>query len=168
VTRSPARDHPSDTATLERAHGLANDAVRSVALQRRRLRSTEPEDDEFVMRWWADAQMLIVMLRRLRRAAELAAKVPSARTRMARALDQFDHALPSLRKMRDVGEHIDEYALDEGKDRAISRRSLQVGQWDGTSLCWLGQSLNVDVAMQAAEDLYVSVRDAMRAAGLMG
>jgi hypothetical protein len=51
----------------------------TVALQRRRIRSKEPEDDVFVMRWWADLQFYIVALRRLRRAAELASRVPSAK-----------------------------------------------------------------------------------------
>src|SRR5215208_3762906 len=69
---------PSDEATIARAASLANEAVSAIALQCRRLRSTEPEDAEFAMRWWADAQLLVVMLRRLRRIAELAMKVPRA------------------------------------------------------------------------------------------
>jgi hypothetical protein len=50
----------------------------TVALQRRRTRSNEPEDEGFVMRWWADLHFFIVALRRLRRAAELASRVQLA------------------------------------------------------------------------------------------
>lgn len=64
---------------LERARSLANEATFTVALQRRRVRSKEPEDDAFVVRWWADRQLFIVALRRLRRAAEFATCATSAK-----------------------------------------------------------------------------------------
>lgn len=155
-------DKPSDDAIVERILSLANEAVFTVALQRRRLRSGEPEDDEFVMRWWADAQFLIVMLRRLRRTAELGERVPAVQARVQSALREFDHVLPSLRTMRNVGEHVDAYALDKGKNNEISRRELQVGRWDGMTFYWLGSELNVDYAMTAAEDLLIALRSALR------
>src|SRR5579859_2833960 len=55
---------PSDAAILERAKSLSNEACFTVSLQHRRLRTTEPEDQVFVFRWWADLQFLIVALRR--------------------------------------------------------------------------------------------------------
>jgi hypothetical protein len=58
----------------ERAHSLASEAVRMVALQRRRLRSEEQGDQEFVFRRWADFQFLVISLHRLRLAGLLAAK----------------------------------------------------------------------------------------------
>ena len=70
---------PSDAAIMERARSLANEAMFTLALQRRRIRSNGPEDDIFVMRWWADLQFLIVALRRLRRTAELAGRVTIAK-----------------------------------------------------------------------------------------
>jgi hypothetical protein len=156
---------PSDEATITRAASLANEAVFAIALQCRRLRSTEPEDAEFVMRWWADAQFLVVMLRRLRRTAELAMKVPRAREEVEQALSEFDRSVPAVRKMRDVGEHIDEYALDQGRNKSVSRRALQVGSWDGTTLTWLGDSLTADEALASAEALVAAIR---RARGLVG
>jgi hypothetical protein len=151
---------PSDEATITRAASLANEAVFAIALQCRRLRSTEPEDAEFVMRWWADAQFLVVMLRRLRRTAELAMNVPRARGEVEQALSEFDRNVPAVRKMRDVGEHIDEYALDQGRNKSVSRRALQVGSWDGTTLSWLGDSLNADQALGSAEALVAAIRRA--------
>lgn len=43
----------SDIAALECARSLANEAMFTVSLQRRRIRSDDPED-VFVMRRWAD------------------------------------------------------------------------------------------------------------------
>ena len=148
---------PSDEATITRAASLANEAVFAVALQCRRLRSSEPEDALFVMRWWADVQLLVVMLRRLRRTAELAIKVPRAQSDIQQALSEFDRRLPALRTMRNVGEHIDAYALDRGRNASISRRGLQVGSWDGTTLSWLGNSLNADEALASAEALTTAI-----------
>src|SRR5271167_2115064 len=67
----------------ERAHSLAYDAVRAVALQCRRLHRRGPEDDTFVFRWWADLQFFIVVLRRLRRAAQVAAEATTVETTIA-------------------------------------------------------------------------------------
>jgi hypothetical protein len=155
---------PSKAATLERARSLANEAMFTVALQRRRIRSEEPEDGVFVMRWWADLQFLIVALRRLRRAAELASRSQAAKDSMTSALRAFDDALPQLTVMRNVGEHIDDYALDNPKRRHkdVSRQALQVGTWDGTTYQWLGESLNVDIAHDAARTLFVAVSSAAK------
>lgn len=153
---------PSDAATLERAHSFADEYVRTVALQRRRLRSTEPEDEDFLFRWWADVQFLLVALRQLLRAARLAATVLTYSQPLNQAIDDYLAAVPALRRMRDVETHFDEYALDQGKRwRDVGRRSLQVGSWDGTTFQWLGVSLDVDEAMAAADALYGAVRDAL-------
>ncbi|MBK3816463.1 MULTISPECIES: hypothetical protein [Paraburkholderia] len=89
----------------------------TVALQHRRLQTTEPEDAAFVFRWWSDLQFLVVALRRLRRAAAIGVRVPSVSERTKCAIDSFDRLLPDLAKMRNIGEHVDEYAVDAPKRR---------------------------------------------------
>jgi hypothetical protein len=145
---------------------VANEAVFTIGLQRRRLRSAEPEDADFIFPWWADLQFLIVALRRLRRAAQLASQVPTAAAALSDALNAFDHALPRLAVMRNVGEHIDDYALDHPKrhQKGVDHRQLQVGTWDGTTYCWLGHELNTDAALTAAEKLYRAMKLAFRPA----
>jgi hypothetical protein len=149
---------------LERARSLANEAMFTVSLQCRRIRSKEPEDDVFVMRWWADLQFLIVALRRLRRAAELAIRVEPVKDVLSLALRTFDDALPQLAIMRKVGEHIDDYALDSSKRRHknVGRGLLQVGSWDGDTYHWLGKSLNIDAAHEAAYRLFSAITAAAK------
>lgn len=153
-------DTSSDAATIERAHSLANEAIHMVALQRRRLQSEEPEDETFVFRRWADFQFFIVSLRRLRQAALLAARLKANKATIENAISEFDESLPGLRKMRNVGEHVDEYAVERGRDRSVGRRDLQAGKFDATTLEWLGERLDADGALAAAERLYGAIKDA--------
>lgn len=148
---------PRDAATYERARRLANLAVWTVKVQLRRLQSVEPEDEEFILRKWSDFHFLIVALTRLRRAAELAQRVPSLKSTMQKAIQDFDTALPSRKKMRDVAEHIDEYAVDSGWDRNVSRKSLEVASCDGVIWTWLGYELDANEAMKASEQLFEAV-----------
>jgi hypothetical protein len=122
----------------------------------------EPEDGNFVLRRWADFDFLIVALTRLRQAARLAAKVPQLQASLDTALVQFDEALPNLKKMRDVAEHIDDYALDEGRQKAVARQSLEVStmEADGPTLCWLQARLNARDASQASRALFTAVKEA--------
>lgn len=146
---------------LERALSLANEAMFTVALQVRRLSSSEPEDQVFVFRWWADLQFLVVALRRLQRSVGIALLVPAAAAEVAEALAEFEVALPGLRVMRNVGEHVDAYAVDSPSrhHRFVDRRMLQVGEWDGRTYTWLrdeaAQPIRLDVqeARAAAEAL---------------
>lgn len=154
---------PSHAATYERARRLANVEVWTIALQVRRLRSKEPEDGDFHFRKWADFQFLIVALTRLRRAAVLAGKVPTINRDIQSSIQQFDTALPKLKDMRNIAEHFDAYAMEEGKmsgQDGISRRGLEVGVISDTSFQWFGHTLNSDTAMKAADKLFEAIKRA--------
>ena len=153
---------PTEAATYERARRLANVAMWSIELQCRRLEAVEPEDAEFVLRRWADFDFLIVALTRLRRATRLAAKIPQLQASLGTALVQFDKALPDLKKMRDVAEHVDDYAVDQGRQKAVSRKSLEVStiEADGPTLCWLQARLNARDASQASRVLFAALKEA--------
>ena len=163
MSEQPNKNQPSDAAILERACSFANEAMWAVALQRRRLHSKEPEDDAF-FRIWTDLRFFIVSLRRVRRAAHLAAAVGVVADDILSALRRFDDAVPSLTLMRNVAEHFDDYAVDSPRRRhkAADRRQLQVQSWNGTTFRWLGESLNVDVAHDAAFELYSTLRATLR------
>ena len=157
-------NRPSDAVILERAKSFANEACFTVALQHRRLRTTEPEDTVFLFRWYADLQFLIVALRRIRRAAELATQVPGISPKLIEALDEFDRCLPHLTKMRNVGEHIDDYLLGAGRSKEVARGALQVCEWNGTVFTWLGLTLDIDEALTAAGSLFSALADAVKLA----
>ncbi len=158
------RAAPSDAATVERALRFANIAMFTIALQRRRLRSVEPEDERFPFRWWADFEFLITALRRMRRAAELAAKAPSVRGEIEAAIAAFDNAVPDLLAMRNVAEHIEDYGVDDPRRRLrdVDRGKLEVSTW-GPTVQWLGRELNVDDAHAAASALLRAMRDVAQA-----
>ena len=150
---------PSDAVIFERAKSLCNEACFTVALQHRRLRTAEPEDRVFVFRWNADLQFLIVALRRLRRGVELASIVPDVSAGLKTALEEFDRNLPNLSKMRNVGEHIDDYVMGNQRNRHkdVQRSALQVSTWNGTVFRWLGAELDIDIALTAAESLFMAL-----------
>lgn len=82
------------------------------------------------------------------------------------------HLIATFRtSIRDVAEHIDEYAVDHPKRHAldVSRNQLQVAAWDGTILASgllrdpLTEEMRVldaDVALGAAERIALAVRSA--------
>jgi hypothetical protein len=134
----------------------------SIELQCRRLESVEPEDAEFVLRRWADFDFLVVALTRLRRATGLAAKIPQLQAPLGTALGQFDKALPHLKKMRDVAEHFDDYAVDQGRQKGVARQALEVStvEADGPTLSWLQSRLNPREASQASRALFAALKEA--------
>lgn len=157
---SAAQGIAADAAVADRAFSGANLHIFTIALQCRRLRSTEPEDQEFP-RWWSDLQFLLIELVRLRSEAAVFGK--AAHIDIGSAIHDYDEALSDLREMRNVGEHITDYYDADSKARrhkAVDPRQLQVGSWDGTTYSWLGHEFNIDRARAAAEALF----NAMRAA----
>ncbi len=77
---------PTSKATYERARRLANLSLWTIRLQCRRLQSSEPEDNVFAFRVFADFDFLIVALIRLRRAVKLAANIPEFQEEILAAL----------------------------------------------------------------------------------
>jgi hypothetical protein len=149
---------PTSAATYERARRLANLSLWTISLQYRRLNSIEPEDDKFILRKWSDFLFFIVALTRLRRAANLAAKIPEISPQMRKAIKTFDVAFPNLKTMRDVAEHIDDYACDCGHDASISRYSLEVSSFDGDDWKWLGFEINIKNALDSSVCLFKELK----------
>jgi hypothetical protein len=154
--------NPTPAATYERAKRLANLSLWTIELQCRRIRSSEPEDSVFVFRKWADFDFLIVALTRLRRAAKLAAHIPEIQPALSTALHEFDSALPHLKTLRDVAEHIDDYAVDSGRERSIRRQWLEVSSisMEGPTLKWLRHQLNSEEALRAGQKLFRAIQEA--------
>lgn len=155
---------PTAPAIYERARRLANIAVWSVQLQCRRLQSAEPEDATFVFRKWADFDFLIVALTRLRRAASLAAGIPELQASLLAAIEQINRALPGIKDARDVAEHVDEYAIDQGRKKSVARQSLETStmEEDGPTRHWIGTRTNAREALAASQALFLAITEASR------
>jgi len=154
---------PTSAETYERARRHANMLLWAIDLQCRRLRSSEPEDTAFVFRKFIDFEFLIVSLTRFRRAIKLASNIPEIKLTIISALIEFDSTLPQLKKLRDVAEHIDDYAIDKGRDSSIERKQLEVsclgeGENDVT-LSWLGHEINIGDALRASNNLFDVIKN---------
>lgn len=161
-------DLPSPAVIVERLCTEATTWTNAVALQagridrRHRKRYLEPAEAEALE---VDLHFLLVALVRLRRCvSRLGSRVPELQPLLSGHLTRFDAVAPWLSKLRNVSEHIDEYNLDDGWDKSVSRRQVQNWYMDssagGTLIWgWLGERLDVAAAEQAALALYRAMCD---------
>ena len=79
---------------------------------------------------------------------------------MRSALAVFEKAVPDLRRMRNIGEHADEYALDSDRRhvKSIGSGQIEVCAWNGQTYQWLDRSVNVDDALAASQTLFKAVQ----------
>jgi hypothetical protein len=161
-TNKKTNSQLTNRATFARAFRLSNIAMFAVALQVRRLRSAEPEDSEFLFRKWSDFDFLVVSLTRLRRSVQLGLKHPQAKAVLEQALAEFDSKLPGIKLIRNVAEHIDDYAIERGRTRTVSRLNLESSTLSlrGPTLSWLGAYVNANTALRAAEKLFGEMQSA--------
>ena len=145
-------------ALLERSFSYCNESIKTIMLQCRRLQIIEPEDSTFLFRPWADLRFLILSLDRLEKSVKIARKIPSIASEIDVALKIFHNSLPMLKKLRNVGEHFDAYALDSGNDKNVDRRQLQVGTWNGVTLEWLNEKFNIIDAKNASVELFITIQ----------
>lgn len=155
---------PDASLNADRAVRLASESMRAILMQIRRVQGEEPEDAEWLLRVGMDYQFLVVALWRLRMAASMVRPYAAA---VDDALTSFDQALPDLKRMRDVAQHIDEYAVDGPGRRhkrtdgsRLGRRSLEVEVLGNDRYHWLGGTIEVRQAREAAQRLYSAIRQA--------
>lgn len=145
--------------SYERWTRLANLATFAIDLQCKRLNTVESQDEQFTFRKWYDFEFLLLALIRLRRIAQQVANLSELTALLSPALREFDASLPGLKRMRDVGEHMDEYAVGRGRHREVDMEMLEVSTLDsdGPTLTWLGTSLNANCALRASEELFRAI-----------
>lgn len=165
---SDTLDPPSAAVVVERLRTEATTWSNAVALQagridrRHRKRYLEPAEAEALE---VDLHFFLVALVRLRRCvSRVGSHVSAIEPSLSRHLRSFDEAIPSLAKLRNVSEHIDEYNLDAGRDSSVSRRQVQTWYMDsspsgGLIWGWLGERLDVGAADRGAMTLYRGLCD---------
>lgn len=136
----------------------------AVSLQHDRITRPRPQDADFhpfgVDSFHeADVHFLVISLRRLRTAASTLEHAPEVWDSVRRVVQAFDERLPWLTRLRDVFEHLEDYAVASNL-RKTSRRELQVWSGGENGMQWLGFDVDWKEALLAAKDLYGAVRAA--------
>ena len=132
---------PDWQALLGQALRQAREARWTVELQCRRLKEGAGGEPQRGLRLWADLQMLLIALRRLRRSAELAALAPAATDEIVAAIAAFDRPLPDLWRLGNI-------------EAPFERAPVSVADdWTGPVIEWTGGALNVDDALRCSEAL---------------
>ena len=158
-----ALDPPSEGVIFERLRTEATLWIDAVHLQVARIDRRHAQEDMEPVEITAvevDLHFLLVALVRLQRCVNrVGENVPGLRASLDERSSTFDGEIPSLRKLRNVSEHIDEYNLDAGRDRSVSRRQVQTWAMatnddGGLVWNWLGESLDVHRSQDAAVALY--------------
>lgn len=147
----------------EEARHFANLYTHAADLQIQRMRQLSHE--QFPLSWFVDFEFLLVSLRKLRRSAELAQRIPSVRDEIRIALSEFDSALPWLADLRNASEHFDEHleGKDRGKNLVSSYPSLFSTLLDiDDGVEWLGKQVKFHTCLDAAHRLFDAVRTAHR------
>jgi len=156
-------DPPSAGVIFKRLRTESTIWINAVHLQaarierRHALRDMELEDITAIE---VDLHFLLVALVRLQRCVtRVGANVLGLSASLNQRSSIFEREIPSLRKLRNVSEHIDEYNLDAGRDQSVSRRQVQTWAFDtndggGLVWRWLGEALDVQRSQEAAVALY--------------
>lgn len=148
---------------------MANEAGQAASLQASRIRrfSSDSEADPWQLLY--DYQFLIGALARFDNAVSIAEHVPGVTGRVILIRKEFADKVPGLRKMRNVLEHAEDYAVDAqhfGSNRRgrkeVFRQQLQVGAWTPESFEWLGETLNVKAALDAVWEAYAQLKEVQR------
>ncbi|WP_131993062.1 hypothetical protein [Dokdonella fugitiva] len=158
----------SDSAIVERALSLANDWMWAVSLQHDRIARPRKRDVAFhpfgiALFNEADVHFLTISLRRLRIVVSALEHVPELQGAIRAALEAFDTRLPWVKSIRDVFEHLEDYAIDSNRRKSDRcRRELQVWSATENDVNWLGFDIDWREALLAAENLHGSAMTAIR------
>lgn len=148
-------EEEKEISNYEDARHLANIGVWSVELQVERLKKEDQDDAEFVMRKAADFHFLVVALMRVRRAATLVSKSSNIKN----AIGKFDKEVPSLRSMRNVLEHIDDYIDGKGRDTSVVIGELFIYAFGSDKVAWSKYEIDLEKALKASANLFKAIQE---------
>ena len=153
-------------AVVGRAKSMATQWMWAVSLQHDRITSPRPQDKAFHPFGIdgfheADGHFFVIALRRLRTVATTFEHAPQQWDSVRSAIGTFDERLRWLKPLRDVFEHLEDYAVDSNCRRSnTSRRELQAWSAGENGMPWLGYDVDWNQALSAAQDLFGTVKTA--------
>lgn len=111
----------------------------------------------------ADVHFLGIALTRLRDIATTLEHASFNMDSIKQAIIVFDSKLPWVKRLRDVFEHLEDYAIDSNlRKTETSRRELQVWSRSEEKMSWLGYEIDWNIAYEAAGKLFEAVRSVHR------
>ena len=157
----------TDAALIARAKSLANRWIFAISLQHDRVTSPRPQDKVFHpfgadYFHEADVHFLAIALQRLRKIAKSLEYVPQLRDRARSAGRTFDESLPWVKRVRDVFEHLEDYAVDSNRrhTKTTLRQDLQVWSADSSGMKWLGCDIDWSKTLAVAQELHTMITSA--------
>jgi hypothetical protein len=152
----------TDCALVERMRTEATQWINAVHMQHRRISGPLVDVNDPGAEVWRqeiDLHFLLVSLTRLRRAIGLATRVDQLQEALIGRIVEFDSHAPYLSRLRNVGEHFDDYTVGKGRDTQVRRAQLQTWSMDSDPeghliWNWLGEEVHLAEAHTAATDLY--------------
>lgn len=142
-----------ELAVYEDARNMANIAIWGVELQIKRIFGKN-EIEEFVMQPVVDFHFLVTSLNRLRQAASMVSKISD----ISGTISEFDFQIPDLRTIRNILEHIDEYRIGKGYNKAVPKISFQTISFVENSIQWVDYEINTSTALEVSQKLFVAIQ----------
>lgn len=152
-------DDPKIVSLYEDGRHFANISVWAVALQVKRLETNKPELEDFDFQPVVDFHFLVTGLARLQEIAETLKAIDDMRPAMEKAIEAFKTEVPGLRYMRNVLEHMGEYARGDGKNKAVQYREIFTIGLDPDCIQWLGHELRPRAALAASDALFRVIKE---------
>lgn len=157
----PAMDMDEEkvVSLYEDMRHLANVAVWAVDLQIKRLETNEPEFADFPFQPLVDFHFLVTALTRLQEIAEALKAIEDMEPVMEKAIESFEKEVPGLRDIRNVLEHIGEYARGAGHDQDVQYGEMFTVVLDSDCIQWLGYELRPRAALSASDTLFHVIKE---------
>lgn len=152
----------TDRDIVLRAFTFFRDAAKGAGLQMERIKDNPADNARALSHLWFDWQTLMTHLWRMRKAALLVGKAPSANGKVQKAVATFDKALPDLKTYRDVFEHMESYVFEDPRrhDLDIGNSGLQVGAFSNDTFSWAisDTEFSLKEAALASSKLYGDIK----------
>jgi len=119
------------------------------------LNSKENEIPDFVLQPVVDFHFLVTALTRLKKMAELVSKYSN----ISEGIKKFDEALPDLKNIRNVLEHLDEYRMGKGRNKSVSVNGLRTIMLDPNRIQWLDYEINGNEVLEVSGLLFEEIKN---------
>lgn len=148
----PNKPTSTDVA-IQKAVSFATAELGAMRLQSKRLQAATAGTDDVSSQSWSDAQFFLVALTRFKHSVQVATSfdgfIPSSE--LFEAQRELDASAPELKLMRDVGEHLEDYAAGSGRKDEARDDEIHTAVVTAHSFNWIGREVKFRAAISAAE-----------------